>query len=82
MGSERAVEPFLAALKDEDEFVRWMATKALGKIKSDKISDSFTDILGDKSRFVRREAAKALGVVGSEKHLTTLSPHFRMRMNS
>ena len=45
MGSERAVEPFLVALQDEDEFVRWIAAKSSWKIKSDRVSERFTDIL-------------------------------------
>ena len=55
-----AVEPLIAALKDENSDVRQAAAKALGKIGDPRAVEPLIDALQDKEWFVRRTAAEAL----------------------
>jgi HEAT repeat protein len=55
-----AMEPLIAALKDENEYVREAAAEALGKIGDPRAVEPLIDALQDKEWFVRRTAAEAL----------------------
>ncbi len=59
----RAVEPLVAALKDEDEDVREYAAEALKSIGDTRAVEPLITALQDKSFYVRRDAAKALGSI-------------------
>ena len=55
-----AMEPLIAALKDENEYVREAAARTLGEIKDPRAVQPLIDALQDKKWFVRRTAAEAL----------------------
>jgi HEAT repeat protein len=56
----RAVEPLIAALKDNNSTVRWSAAEALGKIKDVRAIAPLIDAQEDDDNVVRREVIKAL----------------------
>jgi HEAT repeat protein len=56
----RAVEPLIAALKDEDVNVRWPAARALGEIKDPRAVEPLIAALKDEELHVRWPAAEAL----------------------
>ena len=60
IGDPRAVEPLIAALKDEGESVRSSAARALGKIGDPRAVESLSAALKDKKWHVRKPAAGAL----------------------
>jgi len=60
IGDPRAVEPLIAALKDEGESVRSSAARALGKIGDPRAVESLIAALKDKKWHVRKPAAGAL----------------------
>ena len=66
--SERAVEPLIRILKDEDSSVRRGAAKVLGEIKSESAVEPLIRILKDEDSSVRCGAAKALEEI-TKKHL-------------
>ena len=55
-----AMEPLIAALKDENEYVREAAARTLGEIKDPRAVQPLIDALQDKKWFVGRTAAEAL----------------------
>jgi len=59
-GDARAIEPLIAALKDEDTDVRRYATKSLGEIGIPAV-ELLIAALKDEDRVVRRGAVKTLG---------------------
>jgi HEAT repeat protein len=59
--SERAVEPLMLALGDEERMVRASAAEALGHIPDDRAVGALIPTLGDEDPEVRRCAALALG---------------------
>ena len=59
----RAVEPLIAALKDEDSDVRAAAAYALGEIKDPRAVEPLIAALKDGDSDVRKAAAKALGEI-------------------
>ena len=71
----KVVEPFIQALKDEDELVRSRAVKAFGEIKigDTRAVDSLIQALRDEWWEVRSEAAKALGEIGDTKAIEPLT---------
>lgn len=63
-GKGRAVDPLIAALKDEDWSVRWKAAQALGEIKDARALDPLIAALKkDEDTIVRLAAARALGEI-------------------
>lgn len=69
LGDTRAVEPLIAALKDDYTIVRWSVVNALGKLGeqlkeptlSTRIMGPLITVLRDYDSDVQRSAAKALG---------------------
>ena len=55
-----AIEPLIAALKDEHESVRWFAAEALGKLGDPRGVEPLEEMLDDKDADVREAARKAL----------------------
>ncbi len=74
MGDPQAVEPLIAALRDEDSDVRRIAAKVLGKIGDTRAVDPLIAILTDKNEdeFVRSAAAEALGNIGDPRAVEPL----------
>jgi len=74
--SEKAVEPLIQRLEDENEHeeVRWTAVIALGAIGSDKAVEPLIQKLedNDKDKIVRWAAAEALGRIKSDKAVEPL----------
>lgn len=58
MGDPKAVEPLLAALKDENGDVRWKAVIALGEIGDKRAIDSLSETLEHEESYTVRKAAK------------------------
>ncbi len=71
IGNERAVDVLIAALHDEDFYVRGRATSALCKIGG-KAVDSLIAALNDDDPDVRSRAACALGTIGNVKAIPHL----------
>jgi len=72
IGDERAVEPLIQALKDENWSVRVEAANALGTIGDKKAVEPLIQALKDENWSVRAEAANALGMIGDEKAVEPL----------
>lgn len=70
--SEKAAEPLIGLLKDEDPSVRQEAAKALGEIKSEKAVEPLIGLSEDKDFDVRYAAFGALGEIKSEKAVEPL----------
>ncbi|NIO20797.1 MAG: hypothetical protein GTN76_08680 [Candidatus Aenigmarchaeota archaeon] len=69
----RAVEPLIAALKDENSFVRFSVVEALGLIKDPRTVEPLIAALKDEHSFVRFRAAWALGeITGKDFEQDTL----------
>ena len=69
---EKAVEPLIQALKDEDKGVRREAASTLGRIGDAKAVEALILALKDRDRNVRREAEWALGEIGDKRALDAL----------
>ncbi|MDY6804456.1 MAG: HEAT repeat domain-containing protein [Cyanobacteriota bacterium] len=63
---EEAIAILLARLEDEDDFVRWSAAEAMGKLgkSTPKALNTLVARLEDEQYFVRWNAAQALGKLG------------------
>ena len=72
IGSEKAVDALLQALKDKDSYVGFIAAHALGNIGSEKAVDALLQALKDEDSYLKRIAAEALGKIGSEKAVDVL----------
>jgi HEAT repeat protein len=72
IGDTRAVEPLIAALKDEDSFVRWQAAEALGQIGDTRAVEPLIAALKDESKQVRGPAAEALRRIGDARTVESL----------
>ncbi|HHT9109043.1 MAG TPA: HEAT repeat domain-containing protein, partial [Candidatus Wunengus sp. YC64] len=59
----RAVEPLIAALKDEYQYVRKWTAYALGEIKDARAVEPLIAALKDEYQYVREGAAEALGKI-------------------
>jgi len=60
----RTVDLLVAALKDEDKYVRWHAALGLQRIKNKRIIEPLVNAFRDEDEYVRRNAARALAVQG------------------
>jgi len=60
-GDERAIEPMLALLRDEDESVRAKAAHALQRFSAERMLEPLLQALADPSPLVRAPAAVAFG---------------------
>ena len=72
IGDARAVEPLIAALKDEVYVVRINAIKALGKIGDPRAVVPLISVLKDRDTNVRIDAAEALGMIGDARAVDPL----------
>jgi HEAT repeat protein len=64
--TDTLAQPFIEALKDEDERVRRRAAEALGKMKAEAAVPQLMEALRDEASFVRRSAVYALGAMKTE----------------
>lgn len=64
---ERAVEPLIAALRDDDENMRVAAISASGNLKNAKTVDPLLAALGDPTPAVRREAIGVLASIDDDR---------------
>jgi HEAT repeat protein len=69
---ERAVEPLMRALKDEDELVRAPAAWALGGIGDTRAVEPLVQALKDEQFYVRVATAWALGEIGDTRAVEPL----------
>ena len=72
MREEKACEPLLDALKDENVAVRYSAASALSGIGGDTVVKGLVDALKDQNEFVRSQVAYALGRIADPKSLDAL----------
>ena len=74
IGDQRAVDPLIDALEDENEIwiIRELAAMALGEIGDPKAIDPLIDALNDENPYVRGTAAEALGEIGDPKAIDPL----------
>jgi hypothetical protein len=72
LGDERAIEPLVSALKNEDRYVRREAAKALGESGFPAAVEPLIEALGDSEEYVRRNAITALGALGDERAVEPL----------
>ena len=72
LGDERAVEPLVLALQDEDRYIRREAAKALGELGSPAAIEPLIAALGDSEESVCRSAIIALRVAGDEHAIESL----------
>jgi HEAT repeat protein len=63
IGNRQAVEPLIAALKDEDGGIRFVAAEALGKIGDARAVEPLIVALKDENEPVRYFSAEALGKI-------------------
>jgi HEAT repeat protein len=59
-----AVEPLIAALRDQDQYVREAAARALGRLDDSRAVEPLVAVLRDNYSSVRKAAAWALGMLG------------------
>jgi len=69
---KRAVQPLIAMLKDEKDFIRSTAVIALGRVGSRQAVKPLIDALNSEAENVRRSAAFALGDLGDIRALPGL----------
>jgi HEAT repeat protein len=67
-----AVDLLIAAMKDEDKWVRYLVIDALGNIQDPQVVDPLITALRDLDQDVRFVAAEALGRIGDPKALEPL----------
>ena len=74
IGDERAVEPLIGVLSDDDWRVRWSAAEALGKIGDERAVEPLIEVLSydDGDENVHEAAAEALGEIGDERTVEPL----------
>jgi HEAT repeat protein len=64
---QRAVEPLIQALQDDDESMRRGAAESLGKLGDPRAVQPLIAALHDKDEFVRDAAAEALERIEGQK---------------
>ena len=62
----------IKALKDGDEFVRWLAARSLGKVEDSRAVEPLIEALKDSDASVRRRAAFMLGEIGDSRAVEPL----------
>jgi HEAT repeat protein len=72
IGDERAVEPLIATLRNEDGDVREAAAEALGKIGDERAVEPLKQALKDKSKDVQIWAAFGLYKLGDTQKIEFL----------
>ena len=70
--SIRDIDPFIKALLEGDDEMRWSAAYALGIIKSDEAIEPLIKALADENEKVRRSVAEALGEIKSDEAIEPL----------
>ncbi|MFQ5976389.1 MAG: HEAT repeat domain-containing protein, partial [Candidatus Hydrothermarchaeales archaeon] len=73
----RAVEPLIAALKDEDSDIRERVAEVLGKIKNPRAVEPLIAALKDENWYVREQAAWALGEIKNPRAVEPLIAVFK-----
>jgi HEAT repeat protein len=68
-----AVDYLVAALKDEDKWIRYTAADALGNIGDSDCVDHLIGLLSDQDQDVRFATADALGRLGDPKAFNALN---------
>jgi len=69
---ERAVDPLVSVLQDEDRYIRSEAAKVLGEMKFSSAIAPLVEALGDPDDHVRRAVIVALGILGDESTIEPL----------
>jgi len=69
---DQVIEGIIAALKDEDMYVRKGAVIALGEIGDERAVEPLIATLKDEDSNVRKNAAEALGKIGNERAVEPL----------
>ena len=64
LNDQRAIEPLIVCLQDNDSDVRRNAAEALGKLADERAIAPLILCLKDADAEVRRQATKALGALG------------------
>ena len=72
LGDERAVQPLIKVLQNEDPYIRREAAKALGDMGSPVAGEPLVEALRDSEDNVRRNAIVALGAVGDARAIEPL----------
>jgi len=68
IGDQRAVDPLIQALQDEDSYIREAAAEALGDIGDTRAIDPLIEFLKDDDSGVRTEAAISLVKLGRTEY--------------
>jgi HEAT repeat protein len=71
-GDEKAIEPLMSALQDENSWVRQKAVISLAKIAGENAVNQLIEILKDRDSDVRKNACKALGFIHREEAIEPL----------
>ncbi|MCI0745775.1 MAG: HEAT repeat domain-containing protein [Verrucomicrobia subdivision 3 bacterium] len=84
LGSDKAVGPLMAALKDAEPSVRAAAVEALGQLRDSRTIEPIKLCLKDPEALVRCAAARSLAVVGGHAAVSFLikvipDPHWSVR---
>ena len=66
------VEGLIKALKDGDEFVRWLAARCLGEVEDSRAVEPLIEALKDSDASVRRRAAFMLREIGDKRAVEPL----------
>ncbi|MBD3181400.1 hypothetical protein GF312_03850 [Candidatus Poribacteria bacterium] len=67
IGDDRAVEPLIAALKDERKSLRSMAADSLGTLKDRRAVPQLIEALKDEDAVTRANAAASLGTINDKR---------------
>ncbi|MDX1995140.1 MAG: HEAT repeat domain-containing protein [bacterium] len=67
-----AVEPLIAALGNQNRFVRYRAAQVLGNIKDERAVEPLISVLSDEHPVMRYTAASALGNIGDKRAVEPL----------
>jgi len=72
LGDSRAIEPLIAALEDDNQWVRIVAIEALGLLGAQEATEYLLSFLENDSIWVRRASVVALGQVGDARAVEPL----------
>jgi HEAT repeat protein len=73
IGDMRAVEPLIAALRDEAPAIRLAAAQALGHLKHPRSGEALLTVLNDEIPQIRHSAIWSLGAIGDENAFDALA---------